>query len=250
MMGSMESTDVMPTDTATTSPSRPFARAADPPALTGDDSARHAHAMWWSAELREWWRRMWKPGAQRVEPHDVVTVLNAAKVDFILMGAHAIAGWLADARSTQDVDVLVAHEDHEIAVEAIRLGFPELQMRETTVVTRFIDPATDKIVIDLMKPLADIHQLVFKNAVEVGKTHRIPDLEMALATKFAAMVSPIRERQRKRQDAVDFGSIVLQHQKEIDRDKLREFGETVYPGGGDEIILIMNNIIEDKPITL
>lgn len=206
--------------------------------------------MWWSTELREWWRRMWKPEAQRVEPHDVIAVLNEAGVEFVLMGAHAMAGWFEQPRATLDVDVLVKSRHHRRAVKAVCEAFPALQMRDTAVVTRFADPATDQIVLDLMKPMHDIHREVFKHTLKVGQSHCIPDLEMSLGTKFAAMVSPNREHRRKLQDAADFGAIAVPRNPSINREKLRDLGELVYPGGGNEIIEFLDKMVEGKPIQL
>jgi hypothetical protein len=59
---------------------------------------------------------------------------------------------------------------------------------------------------------------------------------MALATKYAAMVFPNRPIGRKYTDAGDFVEIVQHNYDEIDRRKLRRFGELVYPGGGSELL--------------
>lgn len=101
--------------------------------------------------------------------------------------------------------------------------------------TRFIDPATDRPVIDLMKPDSDLHQNVADYAVQVGKTHRVPSLEMALALKFAAVDSPHRNEIKKHQDAVNFESMVAAHGDEIADDVLFSLGEMVKNGGGREI---------------
>lgn len=236
--------------TTTTTSKRTHARPGEPPRKNGHGIVDHETAMWWSTELREWWRRMWKPEAQRVEPHDVIATLNEAEVDFVLMGTHAMAGWFEQPWATLDVDVLIKGRHHRRAIKAICDSYPQLQMNDTAVVTRITDPKTDQVVLDLMKPKENIHREVFKHTIAVGQTHRIPDLEMALATKFAAKVSPNRVHIRKMQDVTDFGTIAVHHQNRIDRLKLERFGELVYPGGGKEIIVILNNMIEGKPIRL
>jgi len=38
--------------------------------------------------------------------------------------------------------------------------------------------------------------------------------------------------------------------EDLDREKLQRFGELVYPGGGDEILIILDNLLNDKPIPL
>jgi hypothetical protein len=206
--------------------------------------------MWWSAQLRESWRRMWKPEAQRVEPHDVITVLNAAGVDFVLMGAHAMGGWFEEPRATKDVDVLIKKGHHRRAIKAIQAAFPGLEMRDSPVVTRFADPTLNQIVIDLMKPMHELHVAVFKQTIAVGETHRIPQLEMALACKFAAMVSPYRETRRKQQDAVDFATIVERNKERIDREELRRLGDLVYPDGGKEMLGYVDDAIAGRQLIL
>ena len=173
-----------------------------------------------------------------ISPKEVIELLNKAGIKFTLVGAHGIAGWLTDPRASQDVDVLIESK-HKKAVQVTRKAYPGLQVKETTVVTRLIDPATDRPVIDLMKPMSDLHHAVPKNAVQVGKTHRVPDLEMALALKFAAIDSPNREMRKKLLDKADFFSIVHAHGDEIADDKLFSLGEMVKSGGGKEILKLV-----------
>lgn len=48
-----------------------------------------------------------------IQPEQVIAILNQAKVRFVLMGTFAINGYRTEARTTQDVDVLVPAKDHE-----------------------------------------------------------------------------------------------------------------------------------------
>lgn len=188
--------------------------------------------------------------APAIDPLEVIRVLNEAEVVFVLMGAHGILGWVRDERATIDVDVLVRKSHHKKAMAAIEEAFPHLERRDSEVVTRYVDPRHDRIVLDLMKPMHDVHLAVFKRTVDVGTTHRVPDLEMALTCKFAAMVSPYRQRPKKFIDAHDFMAIVECNQSDIDRDKLRDLGELVYPGGGDEIIQLLEDTLAGRTLQL
>src|ERR1700722_5300304 len=94
-----------------------------------------------------------------IQPKEVIKILNKAKIKFTLVGAHGIAGWLLDPRASQDVDFLI-HANHKKAVQAICKAYPDLRVEDILAVTRFIDPATDRPVIDLMKPHSDLHQAV------------------------------------------------------------------------------------------
>jgi hypothetical protein len=174
-----------------------------------------------------------------IRPREVIKILNKARIRFTLVGAHGIAGWLEQPSASQVVDVII-HARHKAAVQAVRKAFPELTVVETPVVTRFIDPATNLAQIDLMKRQSDLHSAVHEYSVPVGKTHRVPSLDMALALKFAAMESPYRDVNKKRQDKVDFVSMVYAHGDEIAEDCLFSLGEMVKNGGGKEILDLVN----------
>lgn len=180
-------------------------------------------------------RRLQGRTRMNIAPKEVIKVLNKAKIKYTLVGAHGIAGWLLDPRASQDVDFII-HAQHKKAVQAVRKAFPDLRVEDIMAVARFIDPATDRPVIDLMKPDNYLHQNLADYTVQVGKSHRVPDLEMALALKFAAISSPNRKEIKKHQDSVDFESMVAAHGDEIDDDKLYSLGEMVKSGGGKEIL--------------
>jgi hypothetical protein len=48
-----------------------------------------------------------------------------------------------------------------------------------------------------MKPSQGVFQVIVRHTLPVDDMHRIPDLEMALGAKFAAMVSPKRRPDKK-----------------------------------------------------
>jgi hypothetical protein len=184
---------------------------------------------------------MYRPEVCMAPPTDVIAVLNAAGVRFILMGNYGISGWRGEERATQDVDVLVGQRDHRKAVRAIHAAYPELEIADSTVVTRFLDPRTQTPLIDLMKPTQPLFKVAFRQTVLVEGSYRIPNLEFALACKFAAMVSPYRQEKKKLLDAADFMEIVDHNPTAIRLDRLRQLGERVYPGGGDEIIRLVED---------
>jgi hypothetical protein len=207
-----------------------------------------------------------------ITPLQVIRVLNAAKVRFMLLGAHGLGGWMGKPRATEDVDVLVGTRGHKKAVRALLTAFPHLQAEDHEVVTRLRDPETGTIVIDVRRtnqPLyrdALIHVpsgsvpfsagkpqeprlwassdatvtpgACIKHAHTVesgGQRYQIPSLELALATKFAAMISLTRADRDKFQDVRDFMYIVDMNPN-IDLEKLHALGQLVYIGGGDEIV--------------
>jgi hypothetical protein len=212
-----------------------------------DPVQQHLEALHTSSELTLLFRRMYQRGAAMVTPEGVIAALHRSGVRCVLMGTHGLGGWRSEPRATQDVDVLVTKKDIRKAVRALGKAYPGLEIEDTPVVARFIDPATGKPVIDVMKPTQAVYQIVFRHTLPVGDTHRIPDLEMALASKFAAMVSPHRVQAKKLVDAGDFVDVVTHNRSAIDLAKLQHLADKIYPGGGAEILRLVKDIDAGRP---
>lgn len=173
-----------------------------------------------------------------ITPIEVIRVLNAAKVRFMLLGAHGLGGWTGEPRATKDVDVLVAARSHKKALTALLAAFPHLQAEDNQVVTRLRDPETREVVLDVMKPNQPLYHDALNHTHPVesgGQKYLVPSLEMALAMKFSAMISLTRSDDKKHFDAGDFIRIVKANLN-IDLEKLHALGQFVYNGGGDEIV--------------
>src|SRR5262249_24923722 len=99
-------------------------------------------------------------------------------------------------------------------------------------------------------PTQVVYQIVFRYTIPVGDTHRIPDLEMALASKFAVMVSPNRAPDKELIDAGDFVNVVQHNRDQIDLPKLKKLGDKVYPDGGAEMMRLIEDIDAGRPIRL
>ena len=187
-----------------------------------------------------------------ITPLEVIRVLNAARVKFMLLGAHRLGGWTREPRATKDVDVLVAARGHKKAVQALREAFPHVQAEDNEVVTRLRDPETGTVVIDVMKPNQPLYRDALKHthAVESGgQTYLVPSLEMALAMKFSAMISLTRADDRKHFDAGDFIRMVRAN-LDIDLASLHALGQLVYNGGGDEVVENVCKVRAGKKLTL
>jgi hypothetical protein len=173
-----------------------------------------------------------------IPPIDVIRVLNAAGVNFVLVGAYGLTGWVQKPRATEDVDVVVAARHHKKAIKALLAAYPDLEADEHPAVTRLRDRETHDVAIDVMKPNQQLFRETFKHTHTIsaeGQVYKVPSLEMALAMKFAPMVSIHRADADKFQDAHDFIYIV-QSNPEIDLKKLAALGDLVYPEGGKEIV--------------
>jgi hypothetical protein len=219
----------------------------DPPTKTGPID--HRAALDSVRFLTRTQYAMHRPDAMQVEPEELIRVLNEAEVRFVLMGQHGISGWLSEPRATRDVDVVVQKRHFSRAVRAVQAAWPQLVPKEYPVVTRFLDPANNEPVIDVMRP-NDVYREAFKNCMRVGKTHDIPNLELALAAKFAAMVSRYRAIEKKYSDASDFSQMVRRNHAKINFERLGQLGDAVYPGGGEEVIRFVADVQAGRTLKL
>src|SRR5438093_1152840 len=71
-----------------------------------------------------------------IGPAEVARVLDAAGVKYVIVGAHAANGYSGRPRLTIDVDAVVQFPKK--AAKAVIAAFPDLQIRDTPVVTRFL----------------------------------------------------------------------------------------------------------------
>jgi hypothetical protein len=173
-----------------------------------------------------------------ITPLQVIEVLNGAGVKFVLVGAHGLGGWMQKPRATQDVDVLVAARGVTKAVRVLLAAFPHLEADDHEVVTRLRERESKAVRIDVMKPKQPLFREALKHTRTVtleGQSYQIPSLEMALALKFAPMISLNRADKDKHIDAHDF-MYIIDCNPDIDLEQLAEFGELVYPGGGKELV--------------
>jgi hypothetical protein len=187
-----------------------------------------------------------------ISPLDVIRVLNAANVRFMLAGAHGIGGWLDEARATQDVDVVVGYRQHQKATRALLAAYPHLQADDQEVVVRLTDPETGKVVIDVIKAQQPLFRQALKHTRNIeseGESYKIPSLEMALAMKFGPMVSIVRADGKKLRDASDF-VLMVKANPDIDLKTLAELGEFVYPGGGKEIVELVRKVRAGEKLQL
>jgi hypothetical protein len=86
--------------------------------------------------------------------------------------------------------------------------------------------------------------------VDEQTQHRIPTLEAALVPKYAAIVSPFRERDRKEYDAGDFRRLVRANADRIQKDDLRRLAALVWEGGADEIERFVQIAVSDEPFPI
>lgn len=173
-----------------------------------------------------------------ISPLEVIRVLNAAKVRFMLVGTHALGGWTGKPRTTTDVDLLIGARLHKRAVRVLLAAFPQLRNDEHDDETRLCYTETGQALIDVMKANQVLYRAAFRHSHRVkwkSQTYLIPSLELALAMKFTAMISVTRRRADQFSDAGDFMGMV-ESNSVIDSKNLHALGQLVYNGGGDEIV--------------
>ena len=171
----------------------------------------------------------------RMVPRDVIPVLKAAGVDFMLVGAHGISGWMSEPRATQDVDFILRKRDVAKVSAALMSRFPNLIEQKNPDVRRYF--AGEKPVVDLILTTTPLHKRVFTEFSQMridGSTVRVPKVEAALAMKFAAMTGHFRNFMKKHKDASDFIDIATHN--EVNIELLNELGELVFVGGGKQAV--------------
>ena len=221
--------------------------------------AGHAYAIRTSTRLTSDFRRQYRKGAMDITPQDVIDVLNSAGIkNWVLMGLHGYVGYMPDPRATQDVDIMVAYSVRGRAKKAITERWPALVVHELSQLTRFLDPADldqqgrAKPVIDLMHPWSPFQELILKEFVVIdGPTeHRLPTLEAAIVSKYASMISPYRDRDKKEQDAVDFRRLVRTNRDRIRTHDLRRLAALVWERGADDIARFVQIALSDEPFPI
>jgi hypothetical protein len=210
----------------------------------------HLQALHIGSAATRWFRQEREPNVINVSPERVIAVLKKAGINCVLMGTHGVNVYRDEARATGDVDVLVPKKDFRKAIERLEEAFPYLEVVQNSAVARFINPVTQKSVIDVMKPSSEAMRLVFRHTVAVGKSHRIPDLEMAIVSKFLASRGPNRSRLRRSQDLLDLMNMVVTNRGSLDDEKLRRLADKATRHGGDDLTRIIRDIDAGRSIEI
>jgi len=216
----------------------------------------HRRGIATSASIVRSYRKDHRRGSQNVEPQEVIEVVRHAGIRrWVLMGLYGYVGYLAAPRATQNVDILVGEDEIETVVQAICTRWPALIVDRQEVVIRFRDPGEVAItgeikqVIDVMLPSNTCYEAILSrfHTIDESTGHCIPIIEAACASKFAALVSPFREWEKKSYDAGDLRSIMVPNQTTLDKTLLKELGDLIYPDGGQELLEYLQLAIDKKP---
>jgi hypothetical protein len=140
------------------------------------------------------------------------------------------------------VDVLVTKREVRKAVRVLEEEFPYLEVVDLPIVARFVDPVSQKGVLDVMEPNQQAARIVFRNTIAVGDTHWIPTLEMVLVSKFLTLKGPQRKPAKKLVDAGDFTDVVTHNRSQLDLDKLGRLADKAQPDGRSAILQLIAEI--------
>lgn len=147
------------------------------------------------------------------QPALVAKLLNAAGVDFVIIGAHALGVHTKEPRATADVDVVVS--DVPEAVRALRNIRPKTKVIDlgATVGMRIATTRGAELV-DILLPTGGVRGELFSNRIKIildGQPASIPTLTAMFALKWLAMFSSARSGRKQAQDKVDFIQLVEVH---------------------------------------
>ena len=225
-------------------------------ALDPKEPSGHAYGIGVSMRLTSYYRKTHRENAVDVTPVEVIECLvNANVKNWVLMGLHGYVGYLPMPRATQDVDVMVPYSQKERASKAIAAHWPMLVQVDLSQVVRFMDPADTfddgkpKPVIDIMLPWSKFQETILKDHViiDAKSGHRIPTVEAAIVSKYAALVSPHRDLDKKEQDAVDMRRVMKANHISIRREILTALANEIWEKGGEEILQLLDLAIDGKP---
>lgn len=212
-----------------------------------------------SSRLTSDYRKRLQRGIVDVTPEQVIEVMIGAKIkNWCLMGLHGYVGYLPMPRATQDVDVMVPYSQKQKAAKAVETQWPMLTRVDLSQVVRFLDP-TDldsdgrpKPVVDVMLPWGKFQETILEKHVIVDEKtgSRYPTVEAALASKYAALISPNRSREKKEQDAVDFRRIIRANHQKLDREILQALGNEIWENGGEDLMKFIELTLQDKPLPI
>ena len=151
-------------------------------------------------------------------------------------------------RATQDVDVMVPYSQKTRATKAVQAAWPTLEMTELSQVVRFHDPGdldadgNSKPVIDIMLPWGKYQETILADHVVIDEAtgDRIPTIEAAVVSKYAAFISPHRDIEKREYDAGDLRRLIKANHAQIDQSVLQKLAGQVWEHGAEDIQRFVN----------
>jgi hypothetical protein len=180
---------------------------------------------------------------------DIFSRLDAAGVEWVLVGAQAVNLYLVRPRATVDVDIVVRKKDLRKAKKALEEACGDVTDSEVHF-RGLLWPAPSRLEVDVIKstshPLFD-EALDRKVPVEGVPA---PCIEALLALKYLSAVSPWRSKPDKLQDISDFIRAFFDNRPRIDRSLLSDLASRAYKNAGAEFEKFLEDVEDDRPITI
>ena len=141
------------------------------------------------------------------------------------------------------------------ATKAIHAAWPDLVVTKYPQMIRFSDSGdldsngSPKPVIDIMLPLSPFQLTILAEHVLVDKStgDRIPTIEAAVVSKYAATISPNRQFDKREQDAVDLRRLIKTNHATINQTILQELAAQVWEGCRNDILEFFRRALNDQP---
>ncbi len=191
-----------------------------------------------------------------VNPLEVAALFEQERVSYVLIGGHMSSYYTGTARATVDVDFIIGGADFARAARMIDKAYAQLkhhdQVHHVTYDSRKPNLKHPER-IDLVKDGFPLFREVVRRhfvTLRAGPVPvKVPTLEAAIALKFAAAISPNRSDENKPVDHADLLRLI-RAQPNLDDSILLTLGELVYLGGGKELVSVVADVRQGKPVSL
>lgn len=191
-----------------------------------------------------------------VNPLEVAAIFERERIAYVLIGGHMLCFYTGTARATVDVDFIIGGADFSRATNVIGKAFTQFEYHDQVYHVTYDSKKPgqkDLERIDLVKDgfalFRDVVKSYFHTLRAASHTVKVPTLEAAIALKFAASISPNRGDQNKPVDNADL-LMLVRSSNTLDNAVLTILGDLVYRGGGKELVSIVEDIREGKPVSL
>lgn len=191
-----------------------------------------------------------------VNPLEVAALFEKENITYVLIGGHILSYYTGSARATVDVDFIISNECFSHATKTINDTYSQFKQHDHVFHVTYDSQQSKRIDperIDLVKDgFLLFREVVKKYSVSIRDTKhtiKIPTIEAAIALKFAASISPNRGDESKSVDNADLLRLVRSKSK-LNNKTLSALGNMIYPNGGKELVAIVSDIQNGKPVNL
>ena len=180
-------------------------------------------------------------------PEEIKIIQDLAEhnnLKLVLIGANAVNAYSGKPRMSQDVDFVC--DKPKKLIKLIRHALPQIEIKEESVVYRLLKNGLQ--IIDIIKPYNDL----LLSALSKTSKHKgfiIPTIEVVVALKYAAMISPHRQQDDQSQDAVDFARIVRNNPK-LNVEKTAKYASSIHETAAGEIKKFITDIRAGRRLRL